>query len=72
MTSGRPRGNPIPPTEVSIERDGSVFSGIYTVEEGMVRVSSIFGSKSTQQGGSPAGAIAKMLLMELIREFPSP
>lgn len=40
----------------------------YTVKNGMITVTAAHGHKTTQVGGSPPEALAKMLLRELIRE----
>jgi hypothetical protein len=55
------------PYDVSIEFEGKSYSGTYTVENGMVYVSSSMGSKATQVGGSPHAVTARRLLRELAR-----
>ena len=65
----RNRRQPPPPEPVSVEYKGKAYSGTYTVEGGLVYVSSAHGSKATQQGNSPAEWIARRLLLELVADY---
>jgi hypothetical protein len=58
---------------ISIERNGHTYSGTFSVEKGMVRVSSGYGpgSETIQVGGSPPDVIARILLSEMIAEHYS-
>jgi hypothetical protein len=51
---------------VSVEVDGSVFDGMYTVQSKVVTVDSSYGSGSTQLGGSPEHVVARILLREIV------
>ena len=53
------------------EHAGKTYSGTYEVRSKMVHVTTEFGSKSTQVGGSPPLAIAKMLARELAQAAKS-
>ncbi|MCY1369854.1 hypothetical protein D9M68_977530 [compost metagenome] len=53
---------------VSIELNGRTYSGRYRVEKGIITVSTMSGSKSTQLGRLPEEALARMLLRELVDE----
>ncbi|WP_133303089.1 hypothetical protein [Cupriavidus lacunae] len=50
---------------VSVEVDGKVIDGTYTVHSKVVTVDSSSGSGSTQLGGSPAPVVARILLREI-------
>ena len=54
--------------EVTIEFDGKAYKGRYKVESKMVHVTSVYGSKSTQLGGSTAVVIARMLLRNILSD----
>ena len=54
--------------KVQVESDGVTYKGTYVVEKGIIRVSSGFGFKKTQLGSMPADTLAKMLLLEIVRE----
>ena len=53
-------------TSIELEHAGKVYRGTYCVEKGIVRVESLYGSKSTQAGPAPS-AIARLLLGEIAR-----
>jgi hypothetical protein len=53
---------------VKIDRNGQRYSGTYVVEREMVHVSYGDVTKSTQVGGSPPSAIARILLSEILME----
>ncbi len=53
--------------EVSVEIEGKIHAGRYIVERKVVTVTSGFGQKSTQLGGSNPEDIARLLLSELVR-----
>ena len=52
----------------SVEHDRKQYTGSYTVESDVVTVSSMYGSKSTQLGGSPSERVASWLLRELVTQ----
>jgi hypothetical protein len=62
-----PMSNPI-----TIEVNGQSVNGRYTVRGGMITVSTIHGSKTTQVGNMNTEALAKMLLRELVEEGKGP
>jgi hypothetical protein len=47
--------------------DGVAHHGTYFVQNAIVYVQSVLGSKATHVGGSPPEVTAKLLLAELIR-----
>lgn len=53
-------------TNVSVQVDGKDYDGRYIVESKVVTVESIYGSGSTQVGGLPAQAVARVLLSEIV------
>jgi hypothetical protein len=56
-------------TEISFTTDdGHVVRGWYSIHDGMVTVSTGFGRKSAQIGGSPPDVLARTLLRELAAE----
>ena len=55
-------------SKVTIDLDGTTYTGQMTVARRMVTVSTVYGSKSMQQGGSQPDAIAGALLREIVRE----
>ncbi len=55
-----------PVHDVTIEKNGTTYTGFYTVEAGMVTVRALYGTRTTQIGGSTAGVVARMLLRELV------
>jgi hypothetical protein len=57
-----------PSIPVLIELKGETYHGTYTVVGGMITVSTGFGSKTTQVGGTPVEALAMLLLSELVNE----
>ncbi len=60
-----------PTFEVNIEFDNKSYSANYTVSSKVVTVSSLYGSKSTQVGGSSASAVARMLFSEILQSAKS-
>jgi hypothetical protein len=56
------------PNTVSVTIDGQTHTGDWILERGLVRVSSAYGLKSTQLGGSPGNLIAQRLLRELVEK----
>lgn len=68
------RNAPQIPFDVEVEFGGKTFVGTYTIggRPPIVSVSSAYGSKSTQQGASPAESIARRLLHELVADFRRP
>ncbi|MBB4373325.1 hypothetical protein GGD63_006147 [Bradyrhizobium sp. cir1] len=53
---------------VSFTYDEDRRTGTYEVRSGMVRVTTEFGTKTTQVGGSPPLVIARMLAHELMQQ----
>jgi hypothetical protein len=53
---------------VTVTIMGATFEGRYYVQHQMVHVHSSLGSKVTRLGKSPPEAMAKLLLLELVRE----
>jgi hypothetical protein len=53
---------------VTIEFEGREVSGTYSVSRGMITVSTLYGRKSTQVGGSTSASLARIMLRELARE----
>ncbi len=51
---------------VSVEVDGKAYDGTYTVQSKVVTVESIYGAGSTQVGGLPPQAVARLLLREIV------
>jgi hypothetical protein len=51
----------------SFTYDGGRRTGNYEIRSGMVHVTTEFGTKATQVGGSPPLTIARMLAGELMR-----
>jgi hypothetical protein len=64
-TSGK-RDSHSSPTDVVIEKDGERHTGSYTVERGVITVRYGFRSKTTQIGNTSVGALARLLLLELL------
>jgi hypothetical protein len=58
--------------EITVEIAGKVYSGRYEVTgrpgRQTVRVTSAFGGRAAQVGGSSAESLARLLLSELVRE----
>ena len=51
---------------VTLERDGKKFSAVYSIMDGLLTVTSVeLGRKSTQVGGRPSVALARILLDEM-------
>lgn len=62
-----------PEGTVTIEREGRTFTGTWCLtgkKVKMITVSSAYGSKSTQLGGMKPEHLARLLLSELIQEYP--
>ncbi len=53
---------------VTTEFEGRVIEGRYATEDDMVKVNSVWGSKSIQIGDSPPYVLAQFLLRELAVE----
>jgi hypothetical protein len=53
---------------VTIEFEGRKVSGTYSVSRGMITVSTPYGRKITQVGGSTPASLARIMLRELARE----
>jgi hypothetical protein len=68
---GRP---PPPPIPFSVLLGDRAFSGTYTVEGSppIVKVVSPYGSKGTQQAGSPANEVAERLLYQIVMGIRRP
>ncbi len=56
------------PTRISIKYDDKIYEGTYTVSQGMIIVSTEKRTKTTHLGDMPVEALARMLLIELVRE----
>ena len=56
---------------ISVEVDGKTYSGDFEVRGRVVTVTTSYGTKSTQVGGSPPDVVAKTLLRELVRQHSS-
>lgn len=56
---------------VKVDFNGQTWTGTYEVDGRMLRVSSAYGSKATQMGGSKANEIglAQMMLRELVQAW---
>jgi len=66
-------GNRLIPVErVTVTIDSVTHAGAYYVKGPFLFVRSPFGAKAIQVGGSPAEAVAKLLLAVLVREGPNP
>ncbi|MGA3118261.1 MAG: hypothetical protein ABSF90_28020 [Syntrophobacteraceae bacterium] len=52
---------------ISIEFEGKTYSATYTVESGVVEVSSLYGSEETLRGGSSAQNIAGVLFRSILQ-----
>lgn len=52
---------------IAVTLDGVTHIGTFYVQGPMVHVQCDAGTKATQRGGSPAAAIAKLLLFEMVR-----
>ena len=53
---------------IEISHAGKQHAGSFEIEGKTVKVTSIYGSKVTQAGGSPPEALAKIMLTELVKE----
>jgi hypothetical protein len=53
---------------VTTELEGRVIEGRYAIEDEMVKVNSVWGSKATHIGSSPPYVLAQFLLHELAVE----
>ena len=54
--------------DIAIVRDGTPYTGSYTIEKGLLTVLGIDGTKATQLGNTPPKRLAEMLLSELVGE----
>ena len=61
------RSPPPAETPVMIELDGRIYSGSYSVDDGLIRVAYDFRRKTTRLGRTPPLILAKILLAELVR-----
>ena len=52
--------------ELSVELAGKTYSASYSVSSSVVTVNSVYGSNSTQVGGSTAEIIARLLFREIL------
>jgi hypothetical protein len=52
---------------ISLEFEGKTYSATYTLESGVVTVSSLYGSEATLQGGSGAQSIARVLFRSILK-----
>ena len=57
---------PIHKEKVSVQRNGTEYSGCYHVESNTIVVSANFRTMSTQLGSSPPETLARRLLCEMI------
>lgn len=59
------------PRPIALEIEGKIVEGNYSVDAGLIHVSSFYGSKSTQIGGHQGPALpqlARRLLREIFEE----
>jgi hypothetical protein len=63
-----PRGPQPRYVNIAIVRGGQSYTGRYTVAKGLVTVTGIGGTKTTQLGGSKPKELAEMLLSEIVAE----
>jgi hypothetical protein len=63
---------PILVDRVTVTIDSVTHAGAYYVKGPFLFVRSPLGAKTTEVGGSPPEAVAKLLLAELVRERPDP
>ncbi len=54
--------------QVTVEFSGDPVSGSYTVEDGIVKVKTLYGEKTTQVGSFNSEWVARRLLEELAAE----
>jgi hypothetical protein len=59
---------PTPVRSVAVALDGVMHKGTYYVQGSCVYVQYEGGTKTTQVGAMPAESLAKLLLLELVRE----
>jgi len=59
---------PTPVKVVTVTIDGVTYGGTYFVQNYMVHVVSSFGAKATKLGKSKPKAMAKLVLLDLLRE----
>jgi hypothetical protein len=53
---------------VTVEREGKIYKATYRIENGMITVTTSYGSKTTQLGSCPPEALAIIMLGEMISE----
>ena len=68
MAKRRGQSQQQPPMEVSLERNGKTYTGTYTVTSGIVTVEYDMRRKATQEGGTGAYRVARLLLSEMVSE----
>jgi hypothetical protein len=61
-------GRPAPVHNITVTLDGVTYRGTYYVQDSTVYVRCDAGKKATQVGGSSAASIARLLMLELVRE----
>jgi hypothetical protein len=61
----------VPRVKIDVEFEGKKHSAVYTIDSDIVTITSGYGSKSTQSGGSPVEIIARMLFIEILVEARS-
>ena len=59
---------PSPVSSVIVTVDDLIYFGTYYVQNSIVHVQSQFGAKATPVGGARPKSMAKLLLLELVRE----
>ena len=52
--------------KIEVAYDGTIYTGSYYVEDGLIYVSSEYGSKNTALHASPARLFAKILMREIL------
>ena len=64
----RKKTAPTPPLTIQMKIEGQIYTGSYTLEQGLVTVWYGQGKKTTQLGGSTLESLAGILLGELVGE----
>jgi hypothetical protein len=59
---------PSPVSSVIVTVDDVIYFGTYYVQDSIIHVQSQFGAKANQVGGARPQSMAKLLLLELVRE----
>lgn len=52
---------------VIIQYKGKDYTGFYSIDEGIIKVHSVYGEKATQLGSLAPRVLAQMLLRELVK-----